>query len=41
MDYNDDYWFKPNIGMVMIHYNDYNFAPVTILLWQLKDYHLQ
>jgi hypothetical protein len=41
MDYNDDYWFKPNVGMVMIHYNDYNFAPVTARLWQLKDYHLQ
>jgi hypothetical protein len=41
MDSNDDYWFKPNVGMVMIHYNDYNFAPITTRLWQLKDYHLQ
>jgi hypothetical protein len=37
---NDDYWFKPNVGMVMIHYNDYDFAPTTIRLWQLKKYYL-
>ena len=40
MYYNDDYWFKPNVGMVMIHYNEYNIGPNTIRLWQLKKYNL-
>lgn len=39
--YKDDFWFKSNVGMVMIHYNDYNFGPITKRLWELKEYHLK
>ena len=36
----DNYWFKPNIGMLKIYYSDYNNAPYDIYLWQLKSYSL-
>lgn len=36
LEYNDSYWFKPNIGMVKIYLHEYNLGPVTIELWRLK-----
>jgi len=41
IDNSDTYWFKPNIGRIQIYYNDYNLAPKTIQLWQLKKYYLK
>lgn len=40
MQYMDNYWFKPNIGMIKIYLNDYNFSPRNKYLWQLKKYSL-
>lgn len=37
-EYRDNYWFKPNLGMVRIHYDDYNFSPRNKYLWRLKNY---
>jgi hypothetical protein len=41
MEYNDSYYFVPQIGMVKMFYYKYNFAPPTKVLWQLKKYYLQ
>jgi hypothetical protein len=38
--YNDNYWFKPNVGMVAIYTNHYDLAPRNIYLWRLKKYYL-
>ena len=40
LEYNDTYWFKPNIGMLKIYYNHYNLASRTMQLWQLKKFYL-
>ena len=41
MDFNDQYWFKPNLGMVQIFYNHYNLGFFRIELWQLKKYYIR
>ena len=41
IEYNDKYWFKPNIGLLKKYINQYNLAPLHIELWQLKKYYLQ
>ena len=34
----DNYWFKPEIGMVKIYLNHYNLGPLIYSTWQLKYY---
>lgn len=41
IEYNDKYWFKPNIGLLKKYKHQYNLAPLDIELWQLKKYYLQ
>ncbi len=41
IEYEDEFWFRPNIGMVQIHYHEYNLGPIYRVLWQLKKYSLQ
>jgi hypothetical protein len=36
----DNYWFKPNVGMVKISYNHYVLNPRTFRIWNLKKYYL-
>ena len=36
----DNYWFKPNVGMVKISLNDYDLNPRTFRTWELKRYYL-
>jgi hypothetical protein len=36
----DNYWFKPNLGMVKIIYNHYALNPRTFQTWILKKYYL-
>lgn len=38
IEYIDNYGFIPNIGMVKMYFNHYNFAPRNKQLWQLKKY---
>ncbi len=40
IEVNDEYWFRPNIGMVQIHYNHYSLGPTYRVLFQLKKYSL-
>lgn len=37
----DDYWLKPNIGLIKKYKNEYSLGPLDIELWQLKNYHLK
>jgi hypothetical protein len=39
-EFNDYYWFKANVGMVSIYYNDNNNGPVLYRTWLLKTYYL-
>ena len=39
-EYIDNYWFKPNIGMVKTSYNHYVLNPRTFQTWSLKKYYL-
>lgn len=41
LEFTDDYWFKPNIGMIKIYCNEYNLGPNNVQLWQLKRYSLK
>lgn len=41
IEYNDKYWFKPNIGLLQKNKHQYNLGPFDIELWQLKNYYLQ
>jgi hypothetical protein len=41
LEYNDHYWFKPNIGMTRISYNQYTLGFYIVVLWQLKKYSLR
>ena len=34
----DNYWFKPEVGMVSIYKNHYNSGPLIYSTWQLKTY---
>ncbi len=34
----DNYWFKPQVGMVRIYMNHYNLGPLIYSTWQLKNY---
>jgi hypothetical protein len=38
METKDNYWFKPQIGMVRIYTDDYISAPLMYRTWQLKTY---
>lgn len=38
--YYNDYWFKPNIGFVKIHYRQFKGAPWEYYTWNLKSYRL-
>lgn len=40
LEFKDDYWFRPNIGMIQIHYNEYSLGPTYRVLLQLKKYSL-
>ena len=40
LEFKDEYWFRANIGMIQIHYNDYSLGPIKAQLWQLKKYYL-
>jgi hypothetical protein len=35
-----EYWFRPNIGMIQIHFNKYSLGPTYRVLFQLKKYSL-
>jgi hypothetical protein len=38
MEMKDDYWFKPQVGIVRIYMDDYISAPTIYRTWQLKNY---
>jgi hypothetical protein len=38
--YYDNYWFKPNIGFVKIHYRRFQGSPWEYYTWSLKKYYL-
>ena len=38
METKDNYWFKPQVGMVRIYTNHYNLGPLMYRTWQLKAY---
>lgn len=38
MEFKDNYWFKPQIGMIRIYTNRYILAPFMYRIWQLKAY---
>ncbi|MGN6605174.1 MAG: hypothetical protein ACTHK8_22150 [Ginsengibacter sp.] len=38
MEFKDNYWFKPRVGMVRIYTNRYNLGPLMYRTWQLKNY---
>ncbi len=40
IDYNENYYFIPKVGMVKIFYSHYDLGPTTKILWQLKKYYL-
>jgi hypothetical protein len=40
-EYDDNYWFKENIGMVKMYYKRINLSVITIQLWQLQHYYLK
>lgn len=39
-EYIDNYWFKPNIGMIKMDFNHYALNPRTFQIWNLKKYYL-
>ena len=39
--YYNNYWFKPNIGFVKIHYKQFSGAPWEYYTWNLKEYKLK
>lgn len=39
-EYIDNYWFKPNVGMVKMDFNHYVLNPRTFRTWNLKKYYL-
>lgn len=41
LEYNDSYYFVPQIGMVKIYYDHYSLGPRFKILWQLKKYYLK
>ena len=41
IEYNDLYYFVPDVGMVKIYFNHYNLGPESRMLWQLKEYYLK
>ena len=38
LNYQDYYWFKPNLGFIKMFYNHYDLGIYTIQSWQLKTY---